>query len=637
MSRRLTLVVGLFVAWPLAALAAPPAAKPVAESVMKHIPAGSIGFVVINNLEAAAGKVEKLLADLGVDDFLKTDPDNPQKKAKLVDMATMMAQLGEGFNPRGSVAAVLLDPKPFGLDFEGMMKKGIGSGAGEGTEEGNAAAKPEPKVPLLIFVPGTGIDKMLAAYKPTQAGKYSTVTLPFGQMFAAQLESYIVLSPNDKALDAVMSPAKKLATAEMPAEQAASLANADIGLHMNWKVVGPLAAKVMDEAQKQMNSEAAGEMAAMKPVFEMYIGFIKNLMEQMDAETVTFRVGETGLVLDEMMAFKAGSAYGKSVAAAKPMTGTGVEMLPDLKYVLAAGGTANVDAENIKMAQDLVKQLLAAEPFKTVTPETKARAEKLVADALGQLTGVQFVAGGAPEGSGLFGVAYVLQVKDAETFRSLIAEKASLVETLVKQTAAGAAVPDANEMAKLSVKYVKGVDTVGGVSVDAVVIDHPKMNEMKAEDRAEMKKVLGEDVVRFRVAAMGKNTVIVTFGGGTAFMGEALKAASGKGGIAAASALGDALRYLPKQRTSMVLFNGANLYDLIVSGMKKMDPDEKAPAAKITTSTPIFLATGMTGGSAHVVVFIPTKLVKEGIDLFKSLMGGGAPPPAGGAVQPGDM
>jgi hypothetical protein len=647
MSHRSSLAVGLFVvAWPLAALAAPPAEKPRIEPVVGHVPAESAGFIVINNLDAAAGKVEKLLADLGLDDFLKMDPENPKKKAKLAEMLPQMAQLGEGFNSSGGMAAVLLDPKAYGVDVEAWMKKKMGPGAGaeEGAAGPNAQPKAQPKLPVLILMPGKGIEKMLAAYKPTQAGKYFTVTLPTGPMFAAQLGNYVALSPNEKALDAAMDPAVKSAAADLPPEQAKLLGDVEIALHLNMKVLSPIIDKAMAEAKKQMSNES--EMPPqIAPLLKTYLAFIEKMTGQMTAVTVAARIGETGLVLDEMVSFKAGSVYAKSIASAQPMTGTGVEMLPDLKYVLAGGGTANVDAEGIKSAQDLVRDLLAGDLFKAVAPETKARAEKLAADMLGQITGVQFVGGGAPEGSGLFGVAYVLGVKDADAFKGLIALKVSLVETLVKQAAAGAGTPDANEVARLSIKYVKAVDTVAGTAVDAVIVDHPKMNEMKPEDRAEMKKVLGEDALRFRVAAVGKNTVVVTFGGGAAFMGETLKAAAGKGGIAAAAALGDALRYLPARKTGLVLFNAANLYDLIVAGMKKMDPEEKAPAAKITTTTPVFLASGTTGVSAHVVVFVPTKLIKEGIGLVKSLTHGAAggateaaPPAAGGAVvKPGDL
>ena len=610
----------LSVAWPLAAQDAP--APPKIEPVLGHIPAGAAGFVVISNLQTACAKAQKFLADLGVDDFLR-NPQAPEQKMKLLDMVRAMAQLGEGFNPQGGLAAVLLNPKDFGIDIEALIKSG---GAGE--MDANGQPKGPPKLPALIYLPGSGIDKMLAAYTPKPQGKFTVVTLPFGPMFAMQIGGYVVLSPSEKALELAAQPTVKIALSEMPAAQVKLLSEAEIAYHVNMKVVGPLLTKAIAEAQKNMPVQAMGPAG---PLLKAYVAFAENILSQTDSATVAARIGDTGLVFDELVAFKPGSDYARSLAAARFITG-GLNLLPDQKYVVAGAGSAEMDPNSIKLAADMVKSLLAGEAFKNVSADNKARAEKLAGDMLGQLVGVQFVLGGAPAGSGLFGADFVLQVKDAEAFKKLIAEDAALVEAIVKQLAP----PDVEDLQKLRIQYVKGADTVGATSVDAVVIESPALEKMNEKDRAEMKKLLGEDVVRFRVAAVNKNTVVVTFGGGVPFTAEALKAASGKGGIAAAAAMGDALKYLPKQRTALVLFDAGNLYELIVSGMKTMEPGSSPLPFQITCHTPVFFASGVTGGSAHIVAFIPTDLIRNVVDAVKKMQGGGEQP-AGGTVKPGDL
>ena len=52
---------------------------------------------------------------------------------------------------------------------------------------------------------------------------------------------------------------------------------------------------------------------------------------------------------------------------------------------------------------------------------------------------------------------------------------------------------------------------------------------MTDEEKAEMKKVLGEDKIRIRIAQVDPKTLVITFGGGKTFMVAAIDAAR-KGG-----------------------------------------------------------------------------------------------------------
>lgn len=597
-------------------------AKP--EPVITHIPAGAMGFVVVNDLQSMTGKVDKFMDKLGFGEMLsQPDPSDPEKTIKMsvLDLLRGAAALGDGFNPKGGLAAVMLDLKAFDIDLMGLI------GGGGAPAQENGQAKPEPKLPVVIFVPGKDVKSVLGAYNPEQAGKYMKVTLPVGTMFAGQVGSYVMISPNDKALDAVATATKKAPT-ELPAEQLKAISQSDIAYVMNGKVAGPVLAELMQVAEAQMSANA-GEMA---PLLGTYFRIYREALSQLGAVTVAGRFVEDGLVFDELVAFQPDTPYAKAMESAKLTGKTSLSALPNLPYVLAIGASASTSEQNVQVGLDMINSLMLNEPLAGMPDDLKASIKKLYQDVADQVTGMQIVGGGAPEGSGVFGVSFVIKCKDSAKMKLLLAEKARIAQALVKHFGA-----DEPDLQKLSIKYVKGAQTVGEISADAVVIEHPEMEDMGENDRAEMKKALGEDKINFRVAATDKNTVVVTFGGSNAFFAEAVKsAASGTGKIGTDSDSLKATKYMPAERQMVALFSASNLYDVIVAGMKVMAPEEELPPFKITCKTPIAMGAGTTGKSAHIVFFVPTDLIKDIAGIAGMWQGGGAgaAPPA---VDDGDF
>jgi hypothetical protein len=388
-------------------------------------------------------------------------------------------------------------------------------------------------------------------------------------------------------------------------------------------VAGPLLGQLMQQIEQQMTMQA-GPMA---PLMKTYFGFYRDLLQQMDAVTVGIRVGKTGIILEELASFKPDTDYAKVIAGTKPTGKVPLNGLPDMPYGLAIGSTGESDENTIKLTMDMLDGLLKGELFQGVADVEKTRMRKLVRGMLGQGTGMQMVIGGAPSGNGLFGASFVIRCKDAAEVKALLGEEATLVQNLIRHFAADE--PDAQ---KLAIRYVKSVETIAGVSVDAVSVEHPDLNEMEEKERTEMKKVLGEDKVRFLVAAPDKKTVVVTFGGSRKFMAEALKAARGGGTIGTTPGDLAALKHMPAKPESIILINGANIYKLIVDGIKTMEPDEELPPFKIACKTPVAMGIGYAGPNVHVVVYVPTELVKEVVGVFMAIGGmgpGTKPPPQG--------
>jgi hypothetical protein len=595
------------------------------EPVISHIPAGSMGFVVVPSIEAMTGKIDKFIGELGLGQMLsQPDPADANKMVQMpvLDMLKGAAQLGEGFNPKGGFAAVMLDLKAFDINLMELMGGAMGGG---GAAEETTQPKPEPKLPVVFFIPGKDVKSLLGAYNPEQAGKYMKVTLPPGPMFAGQIGGYVMISPNDKALDAIAA-ATKMAASELPAEQLKAVTESDVAICMNGKIAGPAMIEMMQLAEAQMSAQA-GEMA---PLLSTYFKIYREVLSQLDMITLAGRFVEGGLVFEEMLSFQSESPYAKALAAAKLTGKADINALPNMPYVLALGAAGSTSPQQAQVGMDMINSLLLSQPIAGMPDDLKAAIKKSYQDANDQVTGIQFVGGGAPAGSGVFGLSLVIQCKDSAKMKDLLADSAGIAQGLIKHF--GKDEPDANGIV---VKYVKGIETVGQISADAIVVEAPDLEKMEEADRAEMKKVLGEDKIRVRVFATDKNTVVMTIGGSGAFFAEAVKAATAGAGNKIGTDANSlaAMKHLPAERNMVALFSASNLYDVIVSGMKTISPQEEMPPFKITCKTPIAIGAGTTGKSAHVVVFFPTDLIKDVAGMIMTPpMGGGPgnpPPPMG--------
>ena len=141
----LTVCLAIFAGTVMAQTDAAPAAMPTgaaavthlpAEPIMGHIPAGAMGYVVVNNVTAMGGNVERFLEQTGLREMLGM----PEMPGWLVGMIKGAAQLGEGFNPNGGFAVVMLDPQQYGVDMVSLM----------GMAQPTTAPVEQPKPPVLM-------------------------------------------------------------------------------------------------------------------------------------------------------------------------------------------------------------------------------------------------------------------------------------------------------------------------------------------------------------------------------------------------------------------------------------------------------------------------------------------------------
>lgn len=585
----------------------PAAAK--VESVLTHVPAGAMGFAVVKNVKALGANIDGFLKTIGVAQQLQIDtiPNGS------VGMMQMAAQLGQGFNPDGGFAVIMLDPQAYGIDLAAAMEAG----------------QPPKELPFVILAPGTGVAETFGAYKQEPAGNYTKVSLRMGDMLATQLGGYIALSPMAKALDAMAKPAK---TADITLSKAVlkSIDTDDLVVYVNMEVAGPLYVKIIEKAAQQMSQQGPGMPLAAAGVMDIYtkalIPMYKRVIPQMESIWFTARLANTGLVLSENFIWKADSEMAKMLAGVKGVKGDLVGRLPNLPYGLAMGQIGNASKEGAAFAQGMFKDILATKAFDQMAEADKTKALNLMAELNDQTQEMQLVVGGAPASGGVFGAAMVLKVKDAAKAKTALVDTVKFTLDTVK------AMANEPEVSALAINHEAGVETINGLKVDAFTISHPEMANISDADRAEMVKALGEDKLRVLMAQPDAQTLVLTFGGAAGMMDEAIKAAKSGGGIMDENAKA-ALKELPGEPLGIVLVNGANIFSTVLKGMQTINPQAPLPPIQITAKTPIAVAAFCEGNVQRVGLFIPSDLVREVVNIGMMFAmpraGPGAPPPGG--------
>jgi len=440
-------------------------------------------------------------------------------------------------------------------------------------------------------------------------------------MTAAHKSGYVILSPSEKAVKAVLAE-RRTADKFAEGDHVALIGRSDIAVHVNMKVVGPIYEAFMKAMAEQMKG-----MGAPRAPLDMtkIMGMYSKLLGQIDALTFSARLTSANVIIEEMVSLTPGSDMAKATLATV-RTAPQLDSLTNLPYVFAFSSVMTQDKAAIdisrKMASGMFDSLIGLLPKETV-----AKINKLNDKFLSQVTGVQMVIGGAPTGSGLFGVSCVLTCKDSSKVKGMLADSASLIQDLIRSID-----PNDRDLQKLSISYQKGVETSATLPVDAIEISHPDIADMDEGEREDMKKILGEDKIRALIVAPDKNTVVVTFGGAMPFVDEAVKAARGGGKLLTRTQLRAMKKYMPAKPTGMGLFSVGNLLEVILTGVKTMEPDAAAAIPfTIRTKDPVVIAGGVTGKAAHVVIAVPVPLIKEVAQavqmMLGQMMGGSGPMP----------
>ncbi len=298
--------------------AAPVMPKP--ESVLKHIPAGSMGYVLINDVSALSQGVNRFLTEIGLGEMVAQS-----MPGGLLGMVRGFAAPGQGFNPNGGLAVVMLDVQKFGIDPSQMS-------APQTDSDGNVIPPP-----VVILVAGSDVENVFYPAGAASDSKYKQVMLPMmGMLSVVKVGGYVAASPSTQALDMLVAASNK-ACDELTGQHAAVMARSDVAVHVNIKLVAPIINQAFDVfeqrfvAMQQMATSQGTEPYKTVTVTTRTpspLALYRDLISQVDGVTISGRFTPKGLVIEKAVSLTPGSLFARSMAQYQQLGSTPLAGLP---------------------------------------------------------------------------------------------------------------------------------------------------------------------------------------------------------------------------------------------------------------------------------------------------------------------
>ena len=577
-----------------ATASAPAPAKPDL-SVLKLIPPKDVlGFVAVGNAEAFADKVGALAK-------LMMGPDGPP--ANFLDQIRQGAELGETFRPKGSFAAVLLDPRKYRPELARKVEK-------EQRDSVHLDMDPR-KFPAAFLIPGTDPAKMFGRAAAAQDGKYVKLTDKNGggdPAWALDAKTHVILAFDAKVLDAF---SRASAAAPRQAEWAEMLARHDVVVWFDRKMCEKFRDTHLGVGFLNVIGFGGRFMPFGNPAM-MPIRYVLATREKIFSEAVTLAFGLTldnaGIVVEARWGYPADSVVGKALTLLPAKPGPLMTRLPaKLPYLFLYGATKDFKTP-AKLKAEQYAELVKTELLKAAAPEVKAKAVKLVLALQEQVTAVQHYFGPNGKTPGL-GLISVVECKSPKAFMKIIRDIPPVAQALMESL-------DNDEFKKITFEYVQNMETVGKVTADAILVKHPDMAEMDEEALNRMKGMIGDDKMRALFAVVDAKTVVISAGGGLPLLTAAIQAAQAK-----PKALEDdpsirlALARLPRRRCVVAIVNIAN-------GLKAMSDMASAmgsgPAPFVLNcKVPLAGAVSVDKTNLSFTAHVPLEPIKEIFDTMR--------------------
>ena len=231
----------------------------------------------------------------------------------------------------------------------------------------------------------------------------------------------------------------------------------------------------------------------------------------------------------------------------------------------------------------------------------------------GLMRGASFSVSGLEGADGLFGFAMVWQVSDAARMVTLLGDLVNTVKDAI--------VHEQAQQALQHLVYKPRAEQLGELVVDHILLDLTGLEEVTAEDKEMFKQVLGQDVFLVRLAPVGKQHVVVAFGGGAERFTSICKlAAEGKSPLSSDPGIMRIARKFAKSKTAEGYFALDHLVQLIVRFAEKTG--RPVPIQAMQKVAPVGFASTGQDDWLRMDVFVPMELIVAVKNLIVQAMAG---------------
>lgn len=367
--------------------------------VLSHVPDTALAVVVVNNAEQGSAKVDELAGQL-----LLPPP-------SLLDLLTGQANVDEGLNRKGAVAAIVFAPESPGRPPRGVL-----------------------------LLPASDYDALIGQLEPGDTkDKKTPVELAGKAMVAAKVGDFAALVETDDEvlLDDVLA-GKTSVGSQVGDETAKWLAAQDayaLATSGGIAMVTDQALEALKAVQQQLENFGDEQQAeTIKLALGMYADLFAAAKSELSFAAAGVRGEKQGLHLTSRLAFKPGSDAAKLAASIGAPKRNLLAGLPDGKFVFAGGGEIPAKAAEGLYAWS-AKMMKAMPGGKDLKQEDIDALMKLSAESMAGVQSMAMAMYAPGADAPLYGsVVGVMKVDDAEAFLANYPKTIEAMNALAKKT-----------------------------------------------------------------------------------------------------------------------------------------------------------------------------------------------------------
>ncbi len=572
------------------------------ESVLRHVPSDCLGFAVVRNVKDCTSKVDAFLQAVGLPN---------QQLPDVLGLISRQVGLGEGFDPNGGFAAVFLDPQQYGADLVTLIA-------------GPAARRPAPAetapLPLVLLVAGKDPARMFAAREPVREGKLVRFTgTDKKPTYCLRAGGYVALGPHLEAVRTVAGASRSI-LGQLSESDKAFLAANDLAAWVDFRMLSPILDAGIARARAGLEAKREQPRPADMPMIlnpaEALVGGMggalnewRDQLQQIGNVKLGLRFAATGISVDARAAYLPDSAVGQALAAYRPAPGPLLRRLVGMPYAVAFA-VRNPPEMPQEWSRKRTDRAFAEKPFKDLPEEVKAKLRRVSRTMDEQIRGLQLWVGPSSGGAGALRVACVIECGSAGEVRRALADGVAAAGHLIREMG------QSEGLKNVSLAYKRAAVALARQEADAIDVDSSKMSE---SGRKELKALLGEGNARLLIAQADEKTLVVTLGGGKAFLAAAVRTAAGSAGkLYEDPALAKSLAGLPAKPLAVGFVNARNIQAIIkavrAAGGRKPVPFE------IKSERPFAGALYIKGTEAGLTLDLPADTLSQVVQAVTALI-----------------
>jgi len=565
------------------------AADPI-KSALAVIPGEAIGFVCVPSIKQLDSEWQQAVTNLGLQPFVQPPYNSP------LALMQMFGQMTAGLDANGPLVFVQM---PFENPFE---------------QSAHAA----------IVLPAED-PKALIEAMGGQAGEGGVWSVPlFGMpMSAATGDKRVVLAQLPDVLKAVTDSKKSMVT-KFKAKDLEMFKGLNLVLWLDGE-------KLLNTFKPQIDGfvgmitmmQAASGPAGAKQA-ESFKKQVDMFVDGAQAVLIGVSLDPAGVGLRFALDTKPGSELAKQMKV-KPAAGSLLQGLPAGKFMIAGGQVYTAD-----QMKEMVKQF---DPYfemgdvvETIDADQLRILKNIFEDWAPTIRGWHLSLEALPPGpSGVIGLSMLFDTSDSGRWLDSAGKAVNALKKLSTDEDA--------QMIASAVSYTEGAEEIAGKKVAHLKIDLAKIEQIEEEDVEEITAVLGEEGVLFRMAAVGSDTVALSFGGGASYMNRLIEHADqGAAPLDNSPGISKVAGHLSENRVSEAYIAVDQIVACIGNVAKVLEDDEEFPFRMPKIDAPLAISSTVTEGVMQMDMFFPTELVVAGKDLILTVVGSGA---IGGPGGPG--